>query len=611
MSDRVLMFLARTEIWAMACAVAGFLFLFWVIRGAPIGQATREEPEDSPSPVYRDRVVGAAVAGFLLVLAGGYLAMAVGIPWSLPVFAAGFGILLTILRVNRRYRHVSPTLRRTLEFSQGAITFSLVAGIIVVGNVVAFRYGGRAYDLTRDQSYSLESQTLNQLRTLDRPVTISVFFGESERSRRQNDRVRQMLDLYQAANPSKVTVEYLDPFNKDLQRYEKLVKDVPEIAALGSDGIVLTYGEGASAPHTVLGSRDLFQGETSRVESGSDRFVSTFNGEDVVTGALIRLREGKRSRVAFTTGHGEPSTGDLDPNQPGLGFLKVRLATIGSDAIEINLLRDDIPADINLLMICGPKALFQAGEIERIQKFLARGGQMVVCVGGNAPTGLEDLLRNYNIEFGPGLAVDTRYNLRGLPYFVYTPIPTGSTHPIVQPVIGRVALLQNASPITPLGLSNAPGAGPASKKPYNPAVITIPFLRTSPESWSETDPTTRPIVRDAAKDGLGPLVVGVGVSARPTTGTENPVPRMVVFSTPLFADNRIVRLEPSNLDLLMNSVQWLRGRPEQGGIPGRTHESVAFAADPGLQLRLVMVPTLMAFVVIIGLGLTTYLARRD
>ena len=60
----------------------------------------------------------------------------------------------------------------------------------------------------------------------------------------------------------------------------------------------------------------------------------------------------------------------------------------------------------------------------------------------------------------------------------------------------------------------------------------------------------------------------------------------------------------------MNAVFWLKGRPELGIAP-KTHESLVFSADPGLQFRLVMVPTFMAVVIIIGLGPTTYVAGRD
>ena len=86
---------------------------------------------------------------------------------------------------------------------------------------------------------------------------------------------------------------------------------------------------------------------------------------------------------------------------------------------------------------------------------------------------------------------------------------------------------------------------------------------------------------------------------------------MVVFSSAGAADNQVVRLQPDNLDMLMNAIHWLRGRPEMIGIAAKTHESLMFAADPGLRLRLVMVPTLLAVVIIVGLGATTYVARRD
>ncbi|WP_435009872.1 GldG family protein [Tundrisphaera lichenicola] len=609
MSQRLIDFLSRPEVWAIASALVGFLTLTWAIRGAPIGRATREESEESPGSGYRDRVVAVSVIGFLLVLVGAYLAAAVGIPWSLPAFAAGFGTVLAVLRFNRKYRHVSPTLRRVVEFSNSALTVSLLAGILVVGNVAAFKYGGRAIDLTRDRAFSLSSLTINQLKALDRPVSFTVFFGNSENSARQLDRVRQMLDLYHAANPSLVRVEYLNPY-LDVKEFEALVERVPSIVAAPGDGIVVTYGDGEDPKPVVIGTRELFEGQGSRFEPGPNRFVSTFNGEDVITSTLTRLQQGKRSKIAFSVGHGETPMGEIDPARPGLGLWRARLISAGTDPTEVNLEREDVPADISLLVICAPKKPFQSGEIDRLRQLVTRGGQLLILLGNADPSGLDDLLRTYNIELGTGVIVDPRYNYLRRGLMVFAPIVGGGAHPIVEPFAGRAALVQDAAPIEVLGGPPKPGSPPA-KKASNPGVVATPFLLTSPQAWAESDPRKPPFARDPAREPGGPLAVGVAVSIRPGVVTEPPTPRMVVFSSPHVADNSIIQIEPTNLDLLMNAIFWLKGRPELIGIAAKTHESLVFAADPGLQFRLVMVPTLMAVVLIIGLGATTYVARRD
>ncbi len=53
-----------------------------------------------------------------------------------------------------------------------------MAGILVVVNVIAFRYGGQPLDLTREQTYSLSSMTINQLESLTQPVIFTMVFGQ-------------------------------------------------------------------------------------------------------------------------------------------------------------------------------------------------------------------------------------------------------------------------------------------------------------------------------------------------------------------------------------------------------------------------------------------------
>lgn len=605
-----MMFLSRTEVWASLLGLAGFLTLYWMLRGAPVGQQPRPDADaerDAPGPGYRDRMVAACVAGFLLIVAGALLFATRGPAASIPAFVLGFGTVMLVGRSVHRYRHGSATVRRVLRFSETAVTASLLGGILVVANVFAFRYGGRAVDLTRDRAYSLESLTLNQLATLDRPVRLVAFHGNSEGSIRRLERIAQLLDQFKAANPRRVEVDYLDRF-REAKDYEALVKRYPDVAATPGDGLVVIFGEGENAPHAVLGAGELFERSATRFDRSADRFLSTFHGEDAVTSALVRLREGKRSKVAFATGHGEPSIQDVNPSLPGPGIWKARMGAMGTDAAEVNLVHDDIPADASVVVVAGPRSPLQAAEVDKIRAALARGAGLIALVGNQGPTGLEDLLRLYNVEVGTGQAVDPRHSIEGRPGLVYAPILANTNHPIVDSLATRWVLLPGAAPLSILGPAQAGGnAGPT--RPSNPAVLAAAILRTSPDSWIEADATSRP-VRDPGEPA-GPAVVGVAASSRPATPDAKPTPRLVVISSPLVADNPYLVRDSTNLDLLMNALHWLRGRPDQIGLPGKTHESLLFAAGPSLRSRLVLVPTLIAVVVIVGLGVTIYLSRRD
>ena len=616
MTARLLTFLSRTEVWVVALGLAAFLVLFWALRGAAPGRATRAEDEkdDAPGAGYRDRVVAAMVGGLLLVLAGGFLALSGRLAWSFPAFATGFGIVLTLIAANRRYRHGSPSLRRTTELANMALSAALVAGILIVANVLAFRFGGRALDLTREGTFTLSSLTTNQLKSLKRHVGFTILFGGGNRSVRQLDRLQQLLDLYKAANPEKVSVAYINPY-REVDRFESLLKRYPDVGVTQGGGLLIEYGDGATTDHVVVRSSDLFDvSNDGNLDQDNARFESSFKGEDAVTTALIRLREGKRPKIALIVGHGEPSTSELDPRKPGLGLFKSRLESVGTEVVEVNLLREPVPTDAALVAVVGPKTAFNSQEAERLKAAMDAGKPVLAVVGGpespGEPTGLEDVFRSFNLTIGSSVIVDPRLNVRGQPTAIYAPILGLIRHPIVDELVNRPVLMPRSSPITIL---TAPSAGGSSGS-FNQAVLPTAILRSSSESWGETDLTPGKKLDQGKDDVRGPLNLGVAVTDRPrsrlASGRE-PKPRLVVFSSRYMADNPFLEVEPTNLDVLLNSISWLRGQAELGGIAPKTHVALTLSSDPVLRFRLVMVPTVLAFLTIIGLGLTTYLARRE
>lgn len=603
MVARVFQVLLRPEVWSLLLGVAAFLGLTWFLRGAPFGQAADEEADpEAPRAAHRDRVVALVVAGLLLIAAGGLVAVVYGIPWSIPLFVAGIVLTGRVVARNRQYQHASPSMRRAVAFGDAALTACLFGGILVIANLLAFRYGGRPIDLTREGTFSLSSLTRNQLRTLEKPVKFTVIAADAV-----TPRITRLLDLYRAENPDKIQVERLDPY-ADPTALDTIAKRAPDLALNPRGGAILVeYGEGETADRQVVQGLDLFElpnADPSRPRP--DRLESRFRGEDVLTSTLVRLREGKRSVVAVTTGHGERSIQQSEAQQPGIGILAGRLQMLGLEVVELNPGRQEIPEATEVVVIAGPTAPFAPEEIDRLNVFLRRGGRILIWLDNEKPTGLEALLRSFNVEVGAGIMVDPELNYERRAQIIKAPILEGpNLQPIVASLTNRFLLLPIAAPLKIVG------AQPGLSGPPNPAYLAEELLRSGPNSWAESAPSSPPIRRDE-KDVAGPLPIALTVRDRPKAGSKQEgTPRLVVVGSRYVADNLFVASDPTNLDFLVNAVQWLRGREDGQGIAPKTHVALTLTADPNLKNKLLLVPTLIAIGVISTLGIATFLARRS
>jgi hypothetical protein len=385
-------------------------------------------------------------------------------------------------------------------------------------------------------------------------------------------------------------------------------------------GVLIQYGEGEEAKYVAVGGQEMFAPvPPERMQASLDRFETTFKGEDVLTSALIRTREGRTAKVAFVVGHDEPSLDDLNPNGPGHGVWRARLASIGCEVVELNLLEKSVPDDVELVVLAGPKTPFKAEEAARLKAYADRGKPvlaLLALIGNAEPTGLEDFLRSYNVELGKGLVIDPRLNNRNI-QLIYCILRGAAQHPITASLgEDRSVLVANGSPIEIIGMKRKPGDEPET---VDRRLLPTPILKSGPSSWAETDlKNPRPRL-DQDVDQSGPIVVGVAVSQRPADAPPATAagaatagkPRLVLFSSAAMAENIVQSIEPTNLDLIMNAVSWLRERPDAVGIAPKTHVALTLNADPILRSRLVVVPTVAAVLSIIGLGVIVYVVRRE
>jgi hypothetical protein len=612
MGEKVLTFLGRGEVWIAGAALAAFLVLTWVLRGAAPGKAVEGESDvDSPRAGHRERMVIGVAIGLILILAGAYVALDRGVPWSLPIFAVGFGLVLTLTRVNRRYRHSSPTLRRTIDVSSSFLDLALLAGILIVANVLAFRYGGQPLDLTREGAYSLTPETVAQVKALDRPVTFTLISGRGPLAELQKPRLQQLLESYRSINPRMIRVTELNPY-EDLAAGDELTKRAPELALLRGGGVLIDYGDDKETPPVVVRNQELFERPSPGQLRGGDRFETAFSGEDAITSALLRLREGKGVKVAFTTGHGEPRTDD--GGLRGLADWRARLARVGCQVVDLNLSNDDVPDDLALLIVAGPADPFKPQEVARIRTYADRGGAILMLLGNERPTGLEDVLKAHNLEIAKGIVIDPRSNYNGSWENVVASARSGVDHPVSTAMAAdRSVLLVHAAPIHIAGQWARPGTPPAD--PADKGLVPSAILRTSRTAWAETDLKNPRPTLDRSTEDYGQIPIGVAVSRRkgePRPGVApEEQPRLVLFSCPMMAENQFQDRTPANLDLLMNAASWLRGRADTLGISPRTHTALTLNVDQQLGSRLILVPSVTAAMLIIAMGITVYVARRE
>ena len=85
----------------------------------------------------------------------------------------------------------------------------------------------------------------------------------------------------------------------------------------------------------------------------------------------------------------------------------------------------------------------------------------------------------------------------------------------------------------------------------------------------------------------------------------------MLFACPAMAENIFQDIERTNLDMLMIAAGWLRGaRTRWASHRSRTSRS-DFHVDPELRNRLILVPSVVAMMLIIAMGVIVFTARRE
>lgn len=382
----------------------------------------------------------------------------------------------------------------------GANTLAIIlAFIVILGliNFLGYRHHNRV-DLTAEQLYSLSDQTRKIVSGMEKDVKIIKFDKTDDLTLR--DLMQEYRDLSR-----RVSYERIDPQVK------------PEVAK--QHGI------------SRMGEVVVVSGDRT------ERPVDT--GEQELTSAIVKVTRGELKTICFVEGHGEKQLSSAEAD--GYSLADRVLKSENYQTKTINLVAENqVPAECAVLVLAGPKQSLFPQEAEMVGRYLDGGGKAMLMPDPDTDPKLGDVLTAWNIRLGEDTIVDTSGAGRLFGTGPAVPlVRTYGSHPITRDLGNTMTFFPLARSVTVADSSKAD-------------VTVTELLKTSEDSWAETELKDGKARFDEGKDTKGPITLGIAASK--TVGEKQA--RLVVVGDSDFATDNYARLQ-RNGDLFMNTINWL------------------------------------------------------
>lgn len=155
---------------------------------------------------------------------------------------------------------------------------------------------------------------------------------------------------------------------------------------------------------------------------GKTTFLRVFDdnqewpGETEVSAAFKRLLQAKMPKIVFLTGHLERSINKLGDREykvlTNLTTFRNSLLNQGFDVDTLSLESQDIPTDISALVLADPKVAITTAGMEKLQRYVNNGGNLLVAGEPGKQAILNPFLRQLGVQLMDGILVQTSKDLQ-------------------------------------------------------------------------------------------------------------------------------------------------------------------------------------------------------
>ncbi|MDZ4201775.1 MAG: GldG family protein [Gallionella sp.] len=248
--------------------------------------------------------------------------------------------------------------------------------LLVLGTTSGLGYLANRHHLQRDITHnalnSLEPGSMDVLALLKGPVNITVYATEQDPRLGDIRRIiRDYISLY--------------------QRYKK--------------DIAVVFVDPEKEPERARDAGVQLNGEMVVEYAGRSEHLTQLN-ESALTSILLRLAHDRDQIVMYLDGHGERKLDGIANHDLGLPFgakLKQNGFRIGS----LNLaLAQDVPDNASMLVVTQPQIELMPGEVEKLLRYVERGGNLLWLVDAEPLRGLQPLAERLELLLPPGIVID-------------------------------------------------------------------------------------------------------------------------------------------------------------------------------------------------------------
>jgi hypothetical protein len=423
-----------------------------------------------------------------------------------------------------------------------AVVLVSVLALAVMINYLAARHFGRVAWSSSVQT-KLSPRTQQVLSLVSNDVKIILYFDQREPV---YDLSWSLLKSYAFAN-SRISLETVDYTRNPAAA--QLVKAKYQLGDQTDRDIVIFYCQGRKH---VVHQNELSDLDTQALISGQGREVrrTHFKGELMFTSALFTVINPRQPKAYFLQGHGEH---DVESDEGVTGFSKFG-GVLRESAVQFDKLSlegsGEVPPDCNLLIIAGPHSALMPGTLDKIDRYLNKGGRLLALFSyPPRRTGLEQTLANWGVSVGQNLVSDPKAVVRQNDMVV----ATYSTHPLIKPLHQLYQLYL----ILPRSIEPLRSGGSAADAPQ----VEPLFFTTSAGRIADFKPDGEPYLTGREVSANVSLAVAVEKGGVRNVSADRGATRIVVVGDSYFLANDNIDSE-ANRQFASQAINWLLARNE-------------------------------------------------